>query len=80
MGILAWCRFKGLGRGFACSHGDLMVPRLPGVIPGCGGTQRLIRAVGKAKAMDMVLTGKMIDSAEALSSGLVRGGVPNCCP
>ena len=42
-----------------------------GVIPGMGGTQRLTRAIGKAKAMDMVLTGRMMDAAEAERSGLV---------
>jgi len=47
-----------------------------GVIPGSGGTQRLTRAVGKAKAMDMVLTGRMMDAAEAERSGLVSRIVP----
>jgi enoyl-CoA hydratase len=47
-----------------------------GVIPGIGGTQRLTRAVGKAKAMDMCLTGRMMDAAEAERSGLVARVVP----
>jgi enoyl-CoA hydratase len=47
-----------------------------GVIPGMGGTQRLVRAVGKSKAMDLVLTGRMMDAAEAERSGLVARVVP----
>jgi enoyl-CoA hydratase len=47
-----------------------------GVIPGIGGTQRLTRAIGKAKAMDMILTGRMMDAAEAERSGLVARVVP----
>ena len=42
-----------------------------GILPGAGGTQRLPRAVGKAKAMDMVLTARMMDAAEAERAGLV---------
>jgi len=42
-----------------------------GIIPGAGGTQRLPRAVGKAKAMDLCLTARMMDAAEAERSGLV---------
>jgi len=47
-----------------------------GVIPGFGGTQRLPRAIGKAKAMDLILTGRMMDADEAERSGLVARVVP----
>ena len=47
-----------------------------GVAPGMGGSQRLTRAVGKAKAMDMCLTGRMMDAAEAERAGLVARVVP----
>jgi enoyl-CoA hydratase len=47
-----------------------------GIIPGLGGTQRLVRAVGKAKAMDMILTQRMIDAVEAERAGLVSRIVP----
>ena len=47
-----------------------------GIIPGAGGTQRLTRAVGKAKAMDLALTGRLMDALEAERSGLVARVVP----
>jgi enoyl-CoA hydratase len=47
-----------------------------GIIPGAGGTQRLPRAVGKAKAMDLCLTGRMMDAQEAEKAGLVSRVIP----
>jgi enoyl-CoA hydratase len=47
-----------------------------GIIPGAGGTQRLPRAIGKSKAMDLVLTGRMMDAVEAERAGLVSRVVP----
>ena len=42
-----------------------------GIIPGAGGTQRLVRCIGKSKSMEMVLTGDMIDAAKAERDGLI---------
>jgi enoyl-CoA hydratase len=47
-----------------------------GTLPGAGGTQRLARSIGKAKTMDLVLTGRMMDAAEAERSGIVARVVP----
>merc|ERR1712151_61088 len=48
-----------------------------GTIPGVGGTQRLIKAIGKSKAMELVLTGDMLSAADAERAGLVSRVVPN---
>ena len=47
-----------------------------GILPGAGGTQRLARSIGKAKTMDMCLTGRMMDAEEAERAGLVARVVP----
>ena len=75
--------FDGPGAGVVCDilvAGDNAVFGQPeitlGVIPGIGGSQRLTRFVGKSKAMDLCLTGRMMDAAEAERSGLVSRIVP----
>ncbi len=47
-----------------------------GIIPGVGGTQRLVRTIGRARTMDMILTGRMLDAHEAAAAGIVSRVVP----
>jgi enoyl-CoA hydratase len=62
---------------FAADNAKFGQPEIKlGVIPGIGGTQRLTRAIGKAKAMDLCLTGRMMDAAEAERAGLVARVIP----
>ncbi len=62
---------------FAADNAKFGQPEITiGAIPGLGGTQRLTRAVGKAKAMELCLTGRMMDATEAERSGLVSRVVP----
>ncbi len=70
---LALCAdFRVLGASAKIGQPEILL----GVIPGAGGTQRLTRAVGKSKAMEMILTARMMDAAEAERSGLVSRVVP----
>src|SRR6266700_1279260 len=62
--------------GYALGGGCELAMMCDIVIAAAGGTQRLPRAVGKAKAMDLVLTGRMMDAAEAERAGLVSRVVP----
>jgi len=58
-------------------HATLGLPETGlGIIPGAGGTQRLARLIGEARALDLVLTQRRIDASEALSLGLVNRGIP----
>ena len=62
---------------YAAENAKFGQPELKlGLIPGMGGSQRLTKAVGKAKAMDMILTGRMIDAKEAERAGLVARVIP----
>jgi len=76
--VSGWCLGGGCELALGCDlivASDSAVFGLPetglGVIPGAGGTQRLVRAVGKATAMDMVLTGRTLSAREAHAAGLV---------
>jgi enoyl-CoA hydratase len=62
---------------FAADNAKFGLPEITlGVIPGMGGSQRLTRAVGKSKAMELCLTGRMMDAVEAERSGLVARVIP----
>jgi len=71
--VAMMCDFIIAGEGAKFGQPEIKI----GVIPGSGGTQRLARFIGKAKAMDLCLTGRMMDAAEAERCGLVSRLVPD---
>jgi enoyl-CoA hydratase/carnithine racemase len=66
------CDFRVVGDNAKLGQPEILL----GIIPGAGGTQRLARLVGPARAKDLIYTGRFVDSAEALSIGLVDEVVP----
>lgn len=71
--LMMMCDFAIAGQGARFGQPEIKL----GVIAGIGGTQRMTRAIGRARAMDMHLTGRMMDAAEALAAGLVARVVPD---
>lgn len=71
--LMMMCDFAIAGQGAKFGQPEVKL----GVIAGIGGTQRMTRLIGRARAMDMHLTGRMMDAAEALLAGLVARVVPD---
>lgn len=71
--LMMMCDFAIVGEGAKFGQPEIKL----GVIAGIGGTQRMTKLIGRARAMDMHLTGRMMDAAEALASGLVARVVPD---
>jgi enoyl-CoA hydratase len=71
--LMMMCDFAIAGTGARFGQPEVKL----GVIAGIGGTQRMTRLIGRARAMDMHLTGRMMDAAEALQAGLVARVVPD---
>lgn len=71
--LMMMCDFAIAGQGAKFGQPEVKL----GVIAGIGGTQRMTRLIGRARAMDMHLTGRMMDAAEALQAGLVARVVPD---
>lgn len=71
--VMMMCDFAIAGAGAKFGQPEIKL----GVIPGMGGTQRMTRLIGRARSMDMHMTGRMMDAAEALAAGLVARVVPD---
>ncbi len=71
--LIEMCDIVVAGEGTRFGHPEITL----GTLSGAGGTQRLARAVGRAKAMDLVLTGRLIDASEAEKIGLISRVVPS---